>query len=318
MRRQHLALAVVALAGAAAIPWGMDDYALGVVTIGFYYAVLAASWNLLAGYTGQFSLAQQGFAALGAYATGLSIRDLGVPIWLGILLAAAVSCGMGLALGLLTLRLRAIYLAITTWGFAETVHITLTAGYQVTRGELGLSVPTLLGNLDPISYYYVFLGLLAVSLAVLYLVCHSRIGQFLRAIRDDELRAASLGIDTTRWKLFVFALSSLLTGLAGACYAHYVAVIGPDMADFSELAKIVVMVVIGGMGTFAGPVLGALLVQLLTSYLGQFGAWDNVLFALVVIVLMRTYREGLVALGRRLWRRLMAWMHPRVEVAARG
>jgi branched-chain amino acid transport system permease protein len=316
-RRQLVATGLVLLAALVA-PWGMDDYALGVLTIAFYYAVLAVSWNLLAGHTGQFSLAQQGFAALGAYATGLSIHYLALPVWLGICLAAAVSCGMGLALGLLTLRLRAIYLAITTWGFAETVHITLTAGYQVTRGQLGLSVPTLLGNLDPLPYYYVFLGLLVASQVLLYAVYRSRIGRFLHAVRDDQLRAASLGVDTTRWKLFAFALSSTLTGLAGAFYAHYVAVIGPDMADFSELAKIVVMVVIGGMGTFAGPVVGAIIVQLLIGYLGQFGAWDNVAFALAVILLMRTQREGLVALVVRAWRRLVAWVRPGSEAVAHG
>jgi branched-chain amino acid transport system permease protein len=299
MTRRHAVYALIALVLAAALPWGLDDYALGVLTIGFYYLILAASWNLLAGYTGQFSLAQQGFAALGAYATGLSIHYLHVPIWLGIVTAAVLSTGMGLLLGVLTLRLRAIYLAIATWGFAETVHITLAAAYRYTRGELGLSVPTLLGNLDPLSYYYVFLGLAAASVLVMYLVLYSRAGRFMRAIRDDELRAASLGVDTTRWKVLVFALSSLLAGLAGAFYAHYVAVIAPDMADFSEMGKIIIMVIVGGLGSFAGPLVGAPLVQVLTSYLGQFGAWDNVFFALIVIVLMRTYRDGLVSLAHR-------------------
>lgn len=298
------------IGGAALVPLRVNDYLLQVLTISFYYVVLAVSWNLLAGYTGQFSLAQQAFATIGAYTTGMLAYYYHVPIAIGIVAAVLVSGLVGVILGVMVLRLRAIYLAIATWAFAETLRITLTGAYEFTRGDLGLSVPTLLGNLDPVPYYYIFLAIAAASTLIVYLVVRSPIGFFLRAIKDDELRAASIGINTTFWKVFAFALTSVLSGLAGAFYAHYVAVISPQMADFTEMAKVIVMVIVGGIGTFAGPLVGAPVVQVVSSFLHQYGQWSNVIFAALVIVLMRTYRDGGVALllhaFRLLWARVAA------------
>ena len=151
-----LAVAVIAL---AFVPLFGNEYPRHVLTIGFYYTILAASWNLLAGFTGQFSLAQQTFATIGAYTSGLLVYHFGTPIPLsmtsGVLLAAA----LGYLLGRMVLSMRAIYLAIATWAFAETIHILLTAAYPITRGELGLNVPPLFGNLDPVAYYELFAAL---------------------------------------------------------------------------------------------------------------------------------------------------------------
>lgn len=312
-RRGHgllpLLISGLVIGVAALVPLRVNDYLLQVLTISFYYVVLAVSWNLLAGYTGQFSLAQQAFATIGAYTTGLLGHYYHVPTAVGIAAAVLVSGLVGVVLGVMVLRLRAIYLAIATWGFAETLRITLAAAYEFTRGDLGLSVPTLLGNLDPVPYYYIFLAMAVASTLVVYLVVKSRIGFFLRAIKDDELRAASMGINTTFWKVFAFALTSVLSGLAGAFYAHYVAVISPQLADFTEMAKVIVMVIVGGIGTFAGPLVGAPVVQVVSSFLHQYGQWSNVIFAALVIVLMRTYRDGGVALllhaFRLLWARVV-------------
>jgi len=130
----------------------------------------------------------------------------------------------------------------------------------------------------------------------------SRLGIFMRAIRDDELRAESLGIDTTRVKTVVCTVSSALAGLAGALYAHYVVVLSPQIADFSEMAKLVIMTVVGGLGTFAGPLIGAAPIQILNSYLAKYGEWDMVIYAVVVIALMRANMGGLVALIGKLRR----------------
>lgn len=303
---QPLLISGLLIGVAALVPLRVNDYLLYVLTISFYYVVLAVSWNLLAGYTGQFSLAQQAFATIGAYTTGMLGHYYHVPIAVGIVAAGLVSGLVGVILGVMVLRLRAIYLAIATWGFAETLRITLTAAYEFTRGDLGLSVPTLLGNVDPVPYYYIFLAMAAASTLIVYVVVRSPIGFFLRAIKDDELRAASMGINTTFWKVFAFALTSMLSGLAGAFYAHYVAVISPQLADFTEMAKIIVMVIVGGIGTFAGPLVGAPVVHVVSSFLNQYGQWSNVMFAVLVIVLMRTYRDGGVALLLHAFRLLRA------------
>lgn len=297
--RRDLAVSGAALVILAALPLVSGAYALHVFTITLYYVILAASWNLLAGYTGQFSLAQQSFAAVGAYGSGLLVRYFAFPLWASIpcgVLAAAV---LGWVLGRMVLRLRTIYLAIATWAFAETIHILLTAAYQITRGELGLSVPALYGNVQPQAYYYTFLLLCALSLGAMYLLVHSPLGFFMRAIRDDELRAQSIGIDTIRVKVLVFTVSSAFAGLAGAFYAHYTIVLSPQMADFGEMAKLVIMVVVGGLGSFAGPLIGAPPVQVALTYLAQYGEWDMVIFALIVIVLMRTTTGGIVPLTER-------------------
>jgi branched-chain amino acid transport system permease protein len=291
------AVALVAAAGLAMLPLAVDDYGLHVLTISLYYTILAASWNLLAGFTGQFSLAHQAFAAIGAYTSGLLIRYFDVPIWIGIAAGIAAAALFGLILGRLVLRMRAIYLAIATWAFAETVHILLTAAYGITRGELGLSVPPLFHNLNPLPYYYTFAGLTLASVVAMRLIVGSPLGYFMQAIKDDEVRAETLGVDTVRVKVVIFTISSAFAGMAGAFYAHYIVVLSPQLADFNEMAKLIIMTVVGGLGTFAGPLIGAAPVQILTTYLAEYGEWDMVIYAVIVIALMRTHQGGIAGLA---------------------
>jgi len=304
--RRTAIVVLVATAAMLLVPLFAGNFVLHVITISFYYVILAASWNLLAGYTGQFSLAHHAFAAVGAYTSGLLAYHWGVPFWLGIPAGVLLAGAMGYGLGRLVLRMRAIYLAIATWAFAETVHIYLTADYAFTRGELGLSVKPLYGTVDPLPYYFTFLALTAIVLLGLRALIDSPIGYFMRAIKDDELRAKSLGIDTTKVKVAVFSISSAIAGLAGAFYGHYIVLLSPQMVDFSEMAKIVIMVVIGGFGTFVGPIVGAAPVQIVMTYLQAYGEWNLAVFALIVIVLMRFSMEGIAGLLAPAWRWLWA------------
>lgn len=308
-------LAVVALpllAALAALPLVLGTYLVHVVTLSFYYTILAASWNLLAGMTGQFSLAQQTFAAIGAYTSGLLIVWLRFPLWLAMPSGVVVSATLGFGLGRLVLRMRAIYLAIATWAFAETIHVLLTAAYQITRGEQGLSVPSLYGSLEPVLYYYTLLPITAAIVVGMYILVRSPIGYFMRAIRDDELRAETLGVNATRVKVLVFTLTSGISGLAGVVYAHYMVTLSPQMTDFSEMAKLIIMVVVGGLGTFVGPLVGAPAVHIILTYLEKYGEWDMVIFALIVIALMRSYMGGLAALAAEAYQKLKS--HGRASV----
>ena len=138
------------------------------------------------------------------------------------------------------------------------------------------------------------------------MILRSPVGYFMRAVKDDQMRAQSLGVDTTRVKLFAFTLSSAMAGLAGVLYAHYVLTLTPSIVDFSEMAKIIIIVVIGGLGHFIGPVLAAPPINFLSTYLQAYGEWSLVLFAAVVIVVMRSYPAGLAGLIEsqlRRWRR---------------
>ncbi|HUK08564.1 MAG TPA: branched-chain amino acid ABC transporter permease [Stellaceae bacterium] len=287
-----------------ALPALLGPYALYVLTLALYYTILAASWNLLAGMTGQFSLAHQSFAAIGAYTSGLLAVRYHLPLYITMLAGVLMAAALGFLLGRMVLRMRAIYLAIATWAFAETIHIVLTAAYPITRGDLGLSVPSLFGSLDPAPYYLVFLFVALISLATMLWLVRSPIGYFMRAIKDDELRAETLGVDTTRIKVLVFTLTSGWAGLAGVFYAHFIKVLSPQMADFSEMAKLIIMVVVGGLGSFIGPIVGATPIHVVLTYLQKYGEWDMVFFALIVIALMRSYMGGLAALGAELYQKL--------------
>jgi branched-chain amino acid transport system permease protein len=288
-----------------AAPLFVGEFTVHVLAISAYYVILAASWNMLAGFTGQFSLAQHGFAALGAYGSGLLVYHLQTPLWVSIPAGVLTAATGGFLLGLLVLHMRAIYLSIATWAFAETLRIFLAAAYEFTRGDLGLSVPSLYGHVRPTVYYYTFLGTAALCLLLVYVMLKSPIGYFMRAVRDDPVRAQSLAVDTTRVKLFAFVASSAMAGLAGAFYAHYVLTLTPSIVDFSEMARIVIMVVIGGLGSFAGPIIGAPPIYALNIWLTSWGEWSMVVFAAIVIVLMRAYPAGvagLLAAASRHWR----------------
>jgi branched-chain amino acid transport system permease protein len=296
--RRGPALALVAAVVLALLPLVVSSYTLHVLAIGLYYTILAACWNLLAGFTGQFSLAQQTFAVIGAYTSGLLIYHFQAPLPLAMASGVLAAAALGFFLGRMVLKMRAIYLAIATWAFAETIHVLLTAAFNITRGELGLHVPSLYGHVEPGAYFYTFLALAVVSIGGMYLLVRSPFGTFMRAIRDDELRAESLGVDTTQVKVVVFTVTSAISGLAGVFYGHYVIVLSPQMADFNEMAKLIVMVVVGGLGSFAGPLVAALPIQWLTTWLQKWGEWDMIVYAVIVIVLMRSYTGGLVALFR--------------------
>jgi branched-chain amino acid transport system permease protein len=304
--RRVASVALPVLLVLAALPAVLSTYLVHVLTLSFYYTLLAASWNLLAGMTGQFSIAQQTFAAIGAYTSGLLIVWLKFPLWLAMPCGVVVAAALGFILGRLVLRMRAIYLAIATWAFAETIHVLLTAAYQITRGEQGLSVPSLYGRLEPVLYYYTLLPVTAVLVIGMYVLVRSPIGYFMRAIKDDELRAQTLGVDTTRVKVLVFTLTSGISGVAGVLYAHYMVTLSPQMTDFSEMAKLIIMVVVGGLGTFAGPLIGAPVVHVILTYLEKYGEWDMVVFAIIVIALMRSYMGGLAALAGEAYQKLRA------------
>ena len=297
-------IAVFVTAALCAVAPFLSDYGVHVLNTSLYYTILAASWNLLAGFTGRFSLAHQAFSAIGAYTSGMISYYWGTPLWLTIPAGVIAATAFGFVLGHMVLKMRAIYLAIATWAFAETVHITLTAAYTITRGELGLTVPPLFADLNPRSYLYVFTALTILSVLAMHAIVRSPVGYFMRAIKDDELRAESLGVDTTRIKIFVFTVSSAFAGLAGAFYGHYVVVLSPQIADFSEMAKLIVMVVVGGFGSFAGPLVGAAPIQIINSYLAKYGEWDMVIFAVIVIVFMRAHTGGLADLVRIGWSRM--------------
>ena len=293
---RRLGLCLVAYAALAWVPLVTSEYHTHILVISLYYVILAVGWNLLAGYTGQFSLAHHTFAGIGAYTSALLVQRAGIPILAGVVAGAVAAAAVGYGLGSLCLRMRAIYLALATWAFAESVRLLVTVEYQITRGDLGLAAPLLFGTPRATPYYYLFLGLALVALLVAWQIVHSRIGAYLRAIRDDEEAAATMGVDTFKWKRVAFVISAVFAAVAGGFEGHYIGLLSPTPMKFNEMAIIVIMVIAGGFRTFAGPVVGAVFIELLSEELRAWGEIRMVVFALLVLVAARAYPAGLVGL----------------------
>jgi branched-chain amino acid transport system permease protein len=287
-------LAVVALL--AVVPlFVTSPYWLGVLVVSVYFALLALGWNVLAGFTGQFSLAPAAFAMLGAYTTALLDYHAKVPLALGIPAALVATAAIGWILGRVVLRLKGPYLALTTLSFAEIARVIIGNSHEFTRGDQGLNVPGLMQS--RVGYYYLFVALLLVALLALYALMRGRAGRFWLAIRDDETGAESRGIDVVRYKTWAFALSCGICGIAGSLYGTFSQLVSPELGLLLQTGLVIAMVVIGGIGTLTGPVVGALLVYLASEAMRELGSVQMIVFAALVILFARFLRTGLWGLA---------------------
>lgn len=343
-------------------------YMMHILITGFFYAILASSWSMLAGYAGQFSFGHIGFMGVGAYTaalfshyfwlatgpTGLCaeyqlgsswlviVNPIGVtsttltqdclkqamatlgdtveftrmPVWLGIVLGTLMGGLAGFLIGVLVLRLRAAYLALFTLGFAEILKATISAEIEITRGQAGMELPalfpdglTLLGQrfsaTDKIPPYFAMFGLLLLCLAILAWLAHSRFGLFVRALREDQDAAAALGVNTTRYKVLVFVVTTMMAAAAGAVQAHYVGIVTPNNLFLLQMSLVVAMAVIGGVENFVAAAIGAILIEIILEMLRNsfdvFGytvdmtVWRLVAFGIILMLTLRFARNGLIA-----------------------
>ena len=290
------ALAIVAVL--ALLPLAVSStYWLGVLVVSIYFALLALGWNLLAGFTGQFSLAPAAFAMIGAYVTALLNYHLKAPLAIGIPAAVVGTALLGWVLGRVVLRLKGPYLALTTLSFAEIARVVIGNSYVFTRGDQGLNVPTLMES--RVGYYYLFLGVLALVLLIVHRLMRGRAGRFWLAIRDDEIGAESRGINVVRYKTLAFALSCAICGLAGSLYGTFSQLVSPELGLLLQTGLVISMVVIGGMGTLTGPIVGALLVYASSEWLRSVGNIQLIVFSALVIIFARFFRTGLWGLATR-------------------
>jgi branched-chain amino acid transport system permease protein len=295
---QEMRLSLAVLAALALVPIVVSSpYWLGVLIVSMYFAMLSTGWNLLAGYTGQFSLAPAAFAMLGGYTTGLLAWHWKVPLWIGLPMSLVVPGLIGLVLGRIVLRLSGPYLSLTTLSFAEIVRLVIYNSIDFTRGDQGLNVPGLIDSRA--GNYYLFLGALAAVTLGVFLLLRSPTGRFLQAIRDDEIGAASRGIDVVRTKTLAFLVSCAICGFAGGLYGTFAQLVSPELGMITQTGIVIAMVVIGGMGTLVGPLIGAVLVYVASEMLRDVGNIQMIVFALLVIVFARFFREGLWGLARQ-------------------
>jgi branched-chain amino acid transport system permease protein len=295
VRAPHIYI-LLALAGLALVfADQLNSYWMHVAIIAMYYGILSASWSLLAGSVGLFSLSHMAFAAIGAYTSALLIKWYGIPIPLGMAAGAVMCCAVGGLIGWVCLRMSGPYLAIFTLGFSEIVRITIATEDGVTAGMAGLHTDGLFPSAATrLPYFYTAFALLAVSLLLMGLLVRSRWGLFLRALREDEQAAAASGVAVARFRILAFAIASGFAGLAGGFYAHYIPIITPSMGDLNEMAKLVVMTVIGGMERLPTAVGGAIVVEFLLEELRDYGQWRLPLFGVILLLTMRFARNGLL------------------------
>jgi len=289
-----------------ALPRMLNPYVLQVMMMCGINVILAVSLNLINGFTGQFSIGHAGFMAIGAYTSTIFTLNVGVrwvavllglgaPPWLAqgaALLVALILGGMlagvaGYLVGLPSLRLRGDYLAIVTLGFGEIIRVLILNVDAIggARGIPGIPVWT--------NIFWVGAGVLSVVLVSRHLAMSTH-GRALFAIRDDEVAAESLGVDTTRYKVMAFVIGSFFAGIAGGLFAHYLTAVNPNSFTFLKSIEVVAMVVLGGMGSISGSILAAIVLTLAPEVLRPVRDYRMVLYSLMLIVLMITRPQGLL------------------------
>ena len=263
---------------------------------------LAVSLNLINGFTGQFSIGHAGFMAVGAYssayfsvtygtnlANSLGGGTLGWIVALAVttLVGAAVAALAGLAVGIPSLRLRGDYLAIVTLGFGQIIVVFLNNIEAVggARGYSGIPIVK--------SFFWIFL-IAVLTIAIVYNIVNSAFGRALISIREDELAAEAMGVNTTRYKVMAFVISSAMAGAGGVLLAHFDGYLNPKSFEFIKSFEILIMIILGGLGSIVGSVIGAILLTILPESLRGFAEYRMVIYSLLLIILMITRPQGLL------------------------
>ena len=313
MKRLIPSLATLALLVALNVflPRVTNPYYFQVLILVGINIVLAVSLNLVNGFTGQFSIGHAGFMAVGAYTSAMfslkvgpallaSLAMLPSPIAQGVVLLFALVAGgllaavAGYLVGLPSLRLRGDYLAIVTLGFGEIIRV-LILNVDAIGGARGLP-----GIPQYSNFFWVF-GVVVVVIVLARNLAHSTHGRALFAIRDDEVAAEALGVDTTRYKVIAFVLGAFFAGVAGGLFAHFLSYLNPSTFTFLKSIEVIAMVVLGGMGSISGSVMAAVVLTLMPELLRAVKDYRMVIYALMLIVLMITRPQGLMGTREIQW-----------------
>jgi branched-chain amino acid transport system permease protein len=299
--RQFLALLFL---GFAIVPWVANPYILYVCNLALLYIILSIGLNILVGYSGQFALANAAMFGIGAYGTALLEVRLGVPYALAAPAGAVLAMLIGTAITFPALRLSGVYLGMSTLAFAMFTMWVLQHWNSVTFGAGGFAVPHL--DLSPLPIgpdlgIYWLSWLVAIALVIFaWLLLRSRIGRAFIAVRDGEIAAQSLGIGVVRYKALAFAISGFYAGAAGALYAPLLGYIAPEGFDLFQMIVQKSMIVVGGMGSIVGSVIGATVMVAVIEVLREFKSTQEIVFGGILIAFVVFRPRGIVTLFRRI------------------
>ena len=300
------ATAVVLLSVACLVPFlGLSAYAMSIGVVALVYVVLAQGLNLVYGYTGWLSFAQVGFWGIGAYTAALLWTRQGVDPWIGVAAGGAVAVVAAFIVGLPSLRLSRAAFIIVTLTFSLLLQLLATDWIGLTRGPLGLpGLPSLRLSLGGHTatfqtareFYWVMLVWAVVTLAVVYRIVRSRLGRTLLAIRSDEFLAQAQGIPVLRYKLAAFMLAAGLSGVAGGLYGFYLSVVDPTIFGFYFTQAMLVVVVVGGRGSFWGVTISAVVLSTVPEALRWANEWRLITNGAVLVVVVLTMPAGFAGL----------------------
>lgn len=294
-----------------------SDFLLTIFIFTFISGMLAVTFNMIFGFTGQLSMFHAAVFGVSAYMTHLLVVTVGLPFWVATLPSAAASVALAIVVGSICFkfRLRAFYFAVVTMAFAEMIRLVILNWHSVTNGTLGLLVvgkPTvywpgsgLLPVEGPVAWYYLTLTSLTLTVIVCARVLRSWIGRCFGAIRLNEDLARTLGINVFRYKLLSFAIGNALASFAGGLYAYYTGYIDPGYLGINQSMDVLVMVLLGGQGTLTGPIVGAFILTALPHAIDVRGEVRAILYGAILIVTILVMPGGLVGTFER-WRRRAA------------
>jgi len=296
--RSRRGLALAALGVMVLLPLGFEQYKLYVASLTLVYLVLAIGLNLTLGYAGQISLAHAAFMALGSYPVAI-LGQRGLPFELGLVGGVALAFGWGLVVGFPALKVKHHYLAMVTLGFNIIAFLVLRNWERLTGGSFGISgIPR--PSWGPLSfasdraYYLYILGWAAVVVASAYWMLSSPWGRAFRAIRENEMRAAVVGVSLRTYKVMAFAIGAAYAGIGGALFAPLLGYIDPGAYTLDRSIQFLMMVVMGGLGRFEGPFIGAAVVTILPELLRASEGLYLIIYALAVVLMMLFMPRGLV------------------------
>lgn len=288
-----------------------DAYLLHILILSMLFSSFALAWHLVTGYAGLKTFGHQAFFGIGAYLSALVAKHFGVSPWILLPVAGIVAAVAGLVVATPVLRIKSMpHVAIVTLCFAEIVRVILSNWRDVTRGELGLwGIPPFEGFTLPfvgavvfdssnkVAYYYLAFLIFGGTCALVLGLMRSRFGVPIIAMREAENAAESLGVDLVRYKLFIFGVSAFVVGVCGAFYAHYILLLTPTSAAGIDLIILVVaMTLVGGGGTFAGPIIGGFLLTIAGEWLRGFGEYRMLIYGSLIIASVMFFPGGLVRL----------------------
>lgn len=279
-----------------------NDYYIHIMTLSFIWIIAVYGLNILAGYTGYLSLAHAGFFAVGAYALGILTVKAEMGFWLAFLLAPIITTVLGFLIALVALRTKEHFFAIYTLCVGYVIYLVIDKWDSLTEGVRGLMGIPYPGNIGPISfesniaqYYFVF-AILLLSIFVIYRIVHSLLGRTFIAIRNSEQLALSIGISTKKNKLLAFVLSTFFAGLAGALYASFIRFLGPEIGSTNITFDLLMYLIVGGIGTLSGPVIGTILIVWLSQNLQFLQDYRMLLFGPILALFVIFAPRGLAGM----------------------